>query len=193
MTSRRELFSHAMKLLDQGAAGQAFAIGEQLISSGDSAAIVSGFMCCGFALEQGGDSLPQDLDRALSYFMRAAVAVPHIEADLNIARVLIKRGNDADVQRARKYLDDASRDGKSARINLGYAELYRTHKLRNVELELAHLSKAALRGRFAGFFGLARSLRREDRPVLALIVDTARVIVGPAIGLLLRAKAHERF
>lgn len=179
-----------MRLLERGDALRAFGIATALASSHDESEQLSGILCKGYIYEDGGAGFPPDLDKAIHYFREVAIAAPSTISFNNLARSFMKKG---DFDGARKYLSEAARMELTPEVLLGLAEYNRRRPERDLSAARAYYLKAALRGRFNGFFGYSEVSREMGHHINAIIMDFMRIIFGPLIGLLLRSRALDRF
>jgi len=109
---------------------------------------------------------------------------------LCIARVMMKQEPKTRTA-ALAYIQRASTAKHTPEVDLAYARYF------EVESALSSAKrfylKAAVKGRVAGFFGLASVLRMEGRNLEAAIVDGMRLLAGPFLFALLGKKARRSF
>ncbi len=182
----------ALKLLDKGAAAEALAIAEMLADSRDGAVRISGLICKGLVYEHGGQGVPMDLGKALHCYRSVALVTRDADTFCDMARVLLKQGGEQ-CEAGHRYLLEAARSKHSPEVSLGFAEYYRSRPVPDLSASRAHYLKAALAGRFRGFFGYSEISRKLGQPWRALGMDCLRLVLGPAIALLLGSKAQGRF
>jgi hypothetical protein len=76
-------------------------------------------------------------------------------------------------------------------VDLAYAKFYESGSDPNYAKARHHYLRAALSGRFAGFFGYAAMSRKMSQKVRAVFVDGLRLVVGPFLFLLLGNQASK--
>ncbi|MGH8050612.1 MAG: hypothetical protein ACREPB_08150 [Arenimonas sp.] len=186
-------FRAAMKMLDCGDAAQALKIGKELLQSRDESHILAGHLCVGLIYETGGFDFTPDIETAVYHYRLAAAITPDPISFCYLARALMKR-NEADYLSAYKYLNFAKEIKETPQVMLGFAQYYRTRP-KNSDLASAkkYYLRAALHGRFDGFFGYASVCRELKQNFRALFVDCARLLTGPFIALLIGSDARDRF
>lgn len=192
MSMRARKFKYAMQLLYAGRAAEAMAVGKDLLGQSEASHQLSGHLCLGLIYEEGGPGVPQDLDAAILHYHKAAVIAQEPLTFCYLARAAMKKSESC-YSSAFRFLEEASRLGNPVELSLGYAYYYRTKKDPDPELAKKYYLRAALRGRFAGFFGyssLCRSLGQNGR---ALGMDTIRLLSGPLLALLLGGSAQDEF
>jgi tetratricopeptide (TPR) repeat protein len=170
---------------------KAAALAGRLIEAGEPWS-TSGYLYRGTAYENGDADLKGDLDKAISDYMQLALLSPTREPFLYLANAYMELGGDG-YGRALRYLQEAEALGDSPGLDLGYAKYYEGLQPPALDLARRHFFRAAMAGRFQGFFGAARVLRKLGRPVSALFVDIARFALGPLIALLIGRRAQYRF
>jgi len=172
-------FKQAVQLLEHGQAHQALRLADSLTSSMDERHRLDGYMCRGMIFEEGGPDLCVDLDKALDSYRRASLIAPNSITFTSLARVSLKRRAYAESLR---FLQIAADHELTPEVLLGFASKAKSYYLR-----------AALKGRFSGFFGYSRMSRKMGQPVRAALVDALRIIAGPLIALAIGARARYQF
>lgn len=162
-----------------------------LVQAGDPW-LVSGYMLRAFAYEYGADEGVEDLERAANDFRQLTLIAPHTISYTNLARVEMKRGK-ANYPIALKYLTEASKLGKTPEMCLAFAHYFRTAPEPDLRAARKYFLRAAMYGRFRGFFGYAEVSRAMGQPARALLADIVRVCSGPFLWMLLRSKAQASF
>lgn len=165
---------------------------ERLRTFRDSACDAPGHLLRGLIYEYGGPGVDKDLAKAEACYRSASDAVRNSQPGpfLYLARVKMKQG--AAYEQALRYLREAEAL-KAPDIDLAYAYFYENAPEPNLEVAKRHYLKAAVRGRFAGFFGYASLLRRSGNSVQATIVDGVRILLGPFLFIVLGKKARNSF
>lgn len=166
-------------------------LASHLIQAGDPW-IVRGFMLRGSAYEHGSSDGVGDIAMAVQDFRQVSILAPHSLSYQCLARVLMKSGND-NYPSALRFLGEASSLGATPELYLGYAHYYQTCREPDLQLARKYFLRAALRGRFQGFFGYSHVSRMLGQPIRAAFVDAVRVVLGPFIWLVLGAKARYQF
>ena len=154
--------------------------------------LISGYLYLGIAYENGDSELEVDIDRAVNAYRQLVLLVPCTESYIYLARAMMKRGNES-YGDFHKYLSEARKYGTSAILDLGFAEYYKTKKDPDYALSRTYFKRAALRGRFRGFFGYSECSRLMGQPVNALAVDVLRVMTGWMFYLVAGGKTKEQF
>ncbi len=98
-----------------------------------------------------------------------------------------------DFSRALRYLESAAEFEVAPELILGFAKFYEECSPADGLAAKRLYIKAALKGRFAGFFGYSRVARKMGQHGRALAVDCIRVMLGPLMALLLGKKAQYQF
>lgn len=177
---------HLNRLLNSGKVRAGLAMALRMVERGNKEIDFE----LGTIYEFGGDGVPIDLDKAASYYSRAAYLIRCDVTAIYLARVLRKQGN---FESSRRWMKEVETYGRTARLELGWALFHELRPEADLELARTHFLKAALRGRFFGFFGYSRVSRRMGQPLRALAVDCLRIAIGPFIGLMIGRKARENF
>lgn len=189
--SEKEILKLAREAIRDGRLAEAAALATHLVDAGDPWNI-AGYLYRATAYENGGPGIDADLDKAISDYMKLSFISPGREVYLYLANALISRGGDG-FDRAYGYLKEAEKYGTSPGLNLAFARYYEEARCPNISLACRYFFYAAAAGRFLGFFGLSRGLRKNGRPALAFLVDMTRYLLGPFIALLIGRKAQHRF
>ncbi|WP_367345824.1 hypothetical protein [Stenotrophomonas bentonitica] len=188
----RSDFKRAVRLLEEGRAAEALALAlaRQLAASSDEDRRLDGFLCLGYVYEDGDADLEPDYDKSLDSFRRASLIAPHGVTFLNLARVSLKRREYA---AALRFLDISAGYELSPETLLGYGYYFEELVPADTDQAKSYFLRAALRGRFAGFFGYARAARASGQHGRALMMDCARIVSGPFIALAIGARATFQF
>lgn len=148
----------------------------------------------GLAFEYGGDDVEVDLSKAARHYRH----VVHLVGDedsaplLYLARVLLKMGGVPNGASALKAISAASEIKWSPEVDLAFAE-YHESVNKDYHAAVGSYLRAALRGRFSGFFGASRVMRVQGHVVRAAFIDVVRVMLGPFIFLLIGRNARRSF
>lgn len=105
----------------------------------------------------------------------------------------MKRGGDVGYSDALKHLKHAADFAMAAEVVLGFAHYHRTKPEKDVKCAKRFYLRAAVRGRFNGFFGYSEVARELGQNNRARAVDGIRVILGPVIALLIGSRAQDAF
>jgi hypothetical protein len=150
-----------------------------LIQEGGEA-VVSGYFYRGRAYEvEGGDSLAG----AVGDFRQLVLLAPSLDSYLYLARALLATGGRE--EEVEKMLDAGGRFGHSSVLDLGWAEFYRKKATADLVVSRSYYLKAAVKGRFQGFFGFSETSRLLGQPVRAFLFDVVRVSSGWLISMLM--------
>lgn len=187
---RSRAFADAMRYLDEGRAEEALRIGESLVRSTDEGDRLSGYLCRGFVYEDGAVDFNIDLDRAMYNYLQASLIAPDPITYAYLARVSMKKG---EYPYALRYLNESASMGSSIESILGFAHYYREKPNKELEVSKRFYLRAALRGRFSGFFGYSQVAREAGQTIRAIAMDVVRVILGPFIAIVMGVKARDRF
>lgn len=177
-------------MLERGQAGQALALAEDLIRSEDEMDRLDGYTCRGMVFEDGGLDLAVDLDKSLDSYRRASLIAPNAISFLHMARVSLRR---REFSQALRYLEISAGYEVTPEILLGFAQWSEESDPADYKMAKSYYVKAALRGRFAGFFGYSRVARAAGQPLRALAMDVVRILCGPLIALAIGTRARFPF
>ena len=183
-------FQRAVRLLERGQAGQALVLADSLIKSSDEMSRLDGYMSRGMVFEDGGVDVEIDLERSLDSYRRASLIVPDAVTFLNLARVSLKQRNFAV---ALKFLEISAEYEVLPETLLGFGAYYEAVVPMDGEAAKSHFMKAAMKWRFAGFFGYSRVARAMGQPVRAFLMDCLRIAAGPWIALAVGTRARFPF
>lgn len=147
----------------------------------------------GLIHEFGGRDVEPDLAKALRCYQMVATLAPEVTLPcLYIARVLMKtEGTNPTL--VRRWLSDASRIRHDADVDLAYAAFYEEGAQIDLDRALACFRRAAFSGRYAGFFGISRILRKRGKRVSALAVDCLRILLAPILLMLFGKRVTASF
>ncbi|MFV1849023.1 tetratricopeptide repeat protein [Stenotrophomonas maltophilia] len=190
MSYTGEEFKVAMDLLSKGEAGKALSLAESLIESEDESKRLDGYLCRGMVYEDGGEGVCVDLDVALDSYRRVSLIAPSSIAFSNLARVSMKL---KDFSRAIRYLEIAGEFEMTPEVILGFALFHEESSSFDGRAAKRLYLRAALNGRFAGFFGYSRVARKLGERGRALAVDCIRVLLGPVIAFIIGKKSQFQF
>lgn len=140
--------------------------------------------------EDGGYDVPVDLSRSLDSYRRASLIAPGAVTFLNLARVSLKLKRYSE---AYGFLDQSAAYEISPETVLGYGHYFEESEPMDAESAKRYFFKAAMQGRFAGFFGYSRVSRAVGQNLRALLMDCARILLGPFIALAIGARARYQF
>jgi hypothetical protein len=165
---------------------------EYVLREGKPTDNAAGYLLRGLIYEFGGDGVSIDLTRAIESYRAASHSIQNSDAIpfLYLARALIKQGPES-YSSALKYIQQASIARHTPEVDLAYASYYELTN--NLGTAKKHYLKAAINGRFAGFFGLSSVLRKNGKSLQAFIVDCCRILLGPLLFILLGKKARASF
>jgi TPR repeat protein len=183
-------FKDGVRLLDAGQAVQALALAEDLIKSEDEMDRLDGYTCRGFMFEDGGPGIAVDLDKALDSYRRASLLVPNAISFMHMARVCLKM---RDFSQSMKFLDISAGYEITPDILLGFAQWYEECDPPDLQMAKSYYIQAAIRGRFAGFFGRSRVARAAGQPFRAMAMVVVRILCGPVIALAIGTRARSQF
>jgi hypothetical protein len=183
-------FRIGVRLLEKGQAAQALALAEELIRSEDEMDRVDGYSCRGMVFEDGGQDVAVDLDRSIDSYRRASLIAPNAVTFLYLARVTLKR---KEFPQSLRFLEISAGYEETPEILLGFAQWFEESDPPDYGMAKSYYAKAALSGRFAGFFGYSRVARAAGQPLRALAVDIARILSGPLIALAIGTRARFQF
>lgn len=151
----------------------------------------SGYLIRGMAYELGGGGLLKDLQRAEANYRQSAVRTPDSIPFLYLARVLLEQGPSRR-EEVLRCIDEAKRLRMVPEVHLAYARYYEDGGSSEDFCEARrHYRRAAICGRYCGYFGYSRVLRTQGLNELAVLVDVLRVLLAP-INLLLFGRATRR-
>lgn len=163
------------------------------VKSNEPGADIASNLLGGLIYEYGGDSIDIDLAKAEKLYYQliecteGTDSVPYFHA----ARVLIKRGGEK-AGRSLLLLKEAYRIRPSYEVVLGFAHYYE-HVDPDLDQAMKYYMRAARAGRFMGFFGVSRVLRRQGKAGASKVVSTLRIVVGPFVYALIGKRSAERF
>lgn len=163
----------------------------QLLNAGPEWKI-DGYLFRGVAYENGGEDLAQDLNKAIQDYRQLTVIAPTGVAYQYLARALMSQGQE-NYPAAFRYLQEGYKLRNRPGLILGFAEYYKTKEAPELEIARNYYLRAALHGRFMGFFGYAEISRALGQPIRAIAADCIRLCTGPFLALMLGSTARERF
>lgn len=185
-----DVYDSARKALRHSRAEEVLALSETLIKSDHTPAHASGYLMRGMAYELGGDGVERDLARAAESYRKAAYLAPDAITFLFLARALMKQGGDRH-REALRYIKEANSLRITPEVHLAYAKYYEGGSDPDYAVARRYYLRAALAGRFAGFFGYSAMSRKMGQNIRAILVDGLRLVAGPLLFLLLGKKASE--
>lgn len=183
-------FRVGVHLLEKGQAVQALALAEELIRSDDEMDRLDGYSCRGMVFEDGGLDVAVDLDKSIDSYRRASLIAPNAVTFLHLARVTLKR---KEFSQSLRFLEISAGYEETPELLLGFAQWFEESDSPDYGMAKSYYAKAALRGRFVGFFGYSRVARVVGQPLRALAVDVLRILSGPFIALAIGARARFQF
>jgi TPR repeat protein len=187
---RHDAYARARKALRYNRAAEALILSKELIDSDYIPDHVPGYLLKGLVYELGGDGVDKDLERAAASYRKAASLAPDAITFLYLARALMKQGGERR-REALRYIDEARVLRMAPEVNLAYATYYESGSDSDYIKARDYYLRAALAGRFAGFFGYAAMSRKMGQNVRATVVDCLRLVAGPFLFLLLGKKASK--
>lgn len=186
--SDSELFQKAVFHHDQRNGDEALKIAIPLSQRGyDPADFLIGII-----YEFGTYTSKIDAPSAVTYYRRSAFATRCPVSYRYLARALLKCG-ESSYGEAHRCLIEAQRLGPSPEVDLGFAWYHETAPVQDLRAAGNYYMRAAMRGRFMGFFGYARVARKRGQRFRALIVDIVRIASGVFLFILLGRKATNVF
>lgn len=183
-------FRRAVRLLEGGQTREALGLSDALIASDCERTRLDGYMCRGMVFEDGGDGIDIDLEKSLESYRRASLIAPGAITFLSMARVSIGLG---DFAGAYKFLQLSESYEVSPELLLGFAYYFEQVSPVNTEKAMDFYFRAAMKGRFAGFFGYSRVARTSGKNSKALLMDCLRLLTGPFIALAIGKRARYQF
>jgi len=185
-----DVYDCARNALRYSRVKEVLALSETLIKSDHVPAHASGYLMRGIAYELGGDGVERDLERAASNYRKASSLAPDAITFLYLARALMKQGGDRH-REALRYIDEARGLRMMPEVNLAYAMYCEGGANPNYIKARDYYLRAALAGRFAGFFGYSAMSRKMGQNIRATLVDGLRLVTGPFLFLLLGKQASK--
>jgi hypothetical protein len=158
----------------------------------DSPSDARGYFLKGLLLEYGAEGIPVDVAAATDCYRRASRLAHDRDVFplLGMARALMKQGPENHVA-ALTHIQSASDANHTPEVDLAFARYF------EIENQTSSAKKfyfvAAVKGRFAGYFGLASVLRKDGRYVQATVVDALRLLAGPFLFVFLGKTARSSF
>lgn len=153
----------------------------RLVSAGDPWA-VQGHFLRGMAHEHWEAGPDDRLQMAVSDYRSAAILAPHANAYQNLARALMKLGNEH-YDEAHRFLLEAWSLKRNPELMLGFGKYFLTKPVPDPERALAFYRRAAMHGRFRGFVAAAQICRDTGKPFQGALWDATRVLLAPIIWL----------
>lgn len=144
----------------------------------------------GLIYEFGGGGVEIDLSKAVEHYRKTAYKIPSSIGYIHLARALMKQGGERHHD-ALRYIEEAKSIQMVPEVDLAYAKYYEGGNDPDYARARHYYLRAALAGRFAGFFGYAAMSRKMDQKVRAAFVDGLRLVAGPFLFLLLGKKASK--
>ncbi len=186
-----EILESTRKAIRDERYAEAASLATRLIEAGEPWSI-SGYLYRATAYENGDSFLKMDIDKAIFDYLKLSIISPGRDVYIYLSNALMTRGG-GDFDRAYGYLKEAEKFGSSPGLSLAYARYYEESNRQDLNLAYKYFMAAARAGRFLGFFGAARILRKLEKPIKAFFWDMARYLLGPFIALLIGRKAQHRF
>ncbi|WP_125361619.1 hypothetical protein [Stenotrophomonas sp. 278] len=183
-------FKRATKLIHEGQARKALLLAQGLIASTVEMDRLDGYTCQGMAFEDGGVDLDPDFDRSLDSYRRASLIAPNAVSFIHLARISLKR---KDYPSALRFLNISAEYEETPEVLLGFGHYFEDHLPKEASNAKSYFMKAALRGRFDGFFGYSRVARKLGQTFRAFLMDCCRVVSGPFIALAIGVRAQFKF
>lgn len=183
-----EILNLAEKAIAEERIAELLSLCEILIDSEDESVRPSGYMLKGIAYEIGGDGVDQDLEKAVGYYRQAVYLQPNAMTYVFMARASMKKGADSFAS-ALHYLKEAEKLSYVPELDIAFGMCYENQPEQDLGLAKKHYLKAALHGRFHGFFGYSSVCKKTGQYGRALLADSVRIVIGPILFLLLGKKA----
>ncbi|WP_147455593.1 hypothetical protein [Solilutibacter pythonis] len=193
MRNNSEAMRRAQDAFHDWKASIALAALEEVLQVEGSPDDAAAYLLKGLIFEFGGEGVQVDLAKAVENYRAASYLIGGLGLIpfLYLARALMKQGVGS-YPEAFKYIREASGVRHSPEVDLAFAEYYEVAESKPALAKKYYL-RAAAKGRFAGFFGLASVLRKEGHKVQALMVDVVRIFLGPILFILLGRAARANF
>jgi len=174
-------------------ASESLEVLDQLLREHESTDDAAGYFLKGLIFEFGGDGVTIDLVKAIENYRIASNLIQNSDPIpfLYLARALMKQGPKSYLS-ALNYIKQASAVRHAPEVDLAFGSYYEVAEI-SLDVAKKYYIKAALNGRFAGFFGLSSVLRKNGKSSQAIIVDAARILLGPFLFILLGKKARASF
>lgn len=183
-------FKQAIRLLEEGQARTALKLAERLVASATEMVRLDGHICRGIVYEDGGIDLEPDFGKAMDSYRRASLIAPCADTFIHLARMSMKMNN---YPAALRFLTISEDHEQTPEVLLGFGLYHEAHIPEGASAAKSYFVKAALRGRFAGFFGYSRVARSIDQNFRALGMDCMRIVSGPFIALAIGVRARYQF
>ncbi|PJK05397.1 hypothetical protein CO612_03980 [Lysobacteraceae bacterium NML71-0210] len=177
----------AKSLIERSNYIDALKIIEEKINSENKEERYSAHLMKGIIFESGNKDIEINLHKAKQSYKAASTIASHksITPIIFLSRIMMKM---KDGNGMIEQLQNIEKLSKSADIDIALANYHATFS-KDISKEKKYYLRAALKGRFAGFFGLSRALRKEGKTIKAASLDTLRIIIGPVIALFLGKRA----
>ena len=188
-----DALEQAQVAFQEGKASESLLALEAVFREGDSANHAAGHLLKGLIYEYGGEGVQVDLPLAINHYRMASHLIGNSDPApfLYLGRAFLKQGAESSAS-ALKSIDQARSIRHTPEVDLAFAAYYEATNFKSTVVK-KYYAKAALKGRFAGFFGLASVLRREGKHLTAMLVDVVRVLVGPILFIALGRSARKSF
>lgn len=192
--SSSDMLSKAQDAFYRNDASGSLELLDQLRKSHGSEQDAPSHLLRGLIYEYGGKGVEVDLMKAIANYKMVATLILGSDPTpyLYLARALMKQGPQ-EYSAAFKYIQEADAVRHTPEVDLAFAYFYETAPALNLYAARKYYLKAALSGRFAGFFGCAATLRKTNNKFFALAVDCARVLLGPLLFLVFGKAARRSF
>jgi|688.fasta_scaffold314232_2 TPR repeat protein len=178
-----EILDRADKAIANGEIAELLSLCENLIGCDDESVRPSGYLLKGMAYEIGGDGVEQDFEKAVSYYRQSAYLQPNAMAYVFMARAMMKKGQES-YSSALRHLKEAEKMKYVPELDIAFGMCYEGSPEPNYPLAKKHYLRAAMRGRFHGFFGYSSVSRKMGQRARAYLVDFIRVLIGPFLFLI---------
>jgi len=188
----REMLQKAQNAFRSRQGLKALHLLEAILAHGDSPDDAASHLLRGLIYEFGCEDVAVDLARAIGSYRAASNLIGNSDPIpfLYLARSLMKQGKD-NYSGAFKAIQNACAARWTPECHLALGYFYEQSD--DLDAARRHYGKAALNGRFAGFFGLSTVLRKSGKTTQAVLVDVCRILMGPLIFLVLGKRATSSF
>lgn len=179
----------AKSLIEKGNYTEALKIIEDKIKSENKEERYSAHLMKGIIFESRNKDIEKDLRKAEQSYRTASQISSHksITPIIFLSRIMMKMKNKNGMIEQLRKIEGLS---NSADIDIAIANYHATFS-KEISEEKKYFLRAALKGRFVGFFGLSNALRKEGKNIKATLLDALRIIIGPFIALFLGKRASK--
>jgi len=192
--SADETIRAATRALEAGEIKLCLSLLDAVLAERNSSHEAAAHFMKGLAFEYGGDDVEADLSRAVRHYRHVVHLVGGEDSAplLYLASALLRMGGASNEASALKAIRAAGEIKRSPEVDLAFA-YYHESVDKKYDAAIRSYLRAALRGRFSGFFGASRVMRLQGHMIRAALTDAVRVIVGPFIFMLIGRRARSSF